>query len=182
MKRKAAIIVLLMSIAALAEFSMGRRPWGIGGRPGVWSGDPNSDRNSQLLFDPYTLTHVTHGVLFYGVLSPIFKGAWAGKRLIAAVALESGWEVLENTDMVIERYRAETISLNYYGDSIVNSISDIFACIFGFALASRIPRRASIIGVIALEGILLFWIRDSLALNIIMLLYPSEAIRMWQMG
>lgn len=182
MKSKAALIVLLMALAAIAEFSMGRKPWGVGGSPGLWSGNIWSEHNSQLLLDPYTLTHITHGVLFYAILTLAFKGSPPGVRLIAAVALESGWEVLENTDTVIERYREETISLNYYGDSIVNSIADILACMFGFALASKLPKRAIIIGTIAAEVILALWIRDNLTLNIVMLLHPSRAIRMWQMG
>lgn len=182
MKSKAAMIVALMALSALAQFSMGRRPWGVGGKPGIWSGDIWSEHNSQFLLDPYTLTHITHGVFFYGILKLAFKNASTDARLIAAVALESGWEVLENTETVIERYRAETISLNYYGDSIVNSMVDIVACMFGFMLASRLPKRATIAGTVAFELILAFWIRDNLTLNIIMLLYPNSAIRMWQMG
>src|SRR5262245_38210963 len=151
MKSKAVMIVALMALSAVAQFSMGRRPWGTGGKPGVWSGEVLSEHNSQFLLDPYTLTHITHGVFLYGILTLVFKRWPADARLVAAVALESAWEVVENTDAVIERYRAETISLNYYGDSIVNSMVDIAACIFGFVLASRLPKRATIIGTVALE-------------------------------
>ena len=172
----------LMILAAASEFSMGRKPWGVGGTPGLWSGDIWSEHNSQYLADPYSFTHVTHGVVFYGLLSLASKTLPASTRLILAVGAESAWEVLENTDMVINRYRAETISLNYYGDSIVNSMADILACILGFVLASRFPRRVTVIGTIVLEIVLVLWIRDNLSLNILMLLRPSHAVRMWQLG
>jgi hypothetical protein len=175
-------ISLLMLAAAVAEFSMDRKLWGTSGVPGVWSGDIWSSHNSQFLFDPYTFTHVTHGVLFYGFLAIAAGRAPVLLRLLVAVGLESAWEVFENTNMVIERYRAETISLNYYGDSIVNSMGDILACMIGFLLASRLPKRVTVFGAIALEILLLAWTRDNLALNIIMLIHPSRAIRAWQTG
>jgi len=171
-----------MMLAAAAEFSMGRRFWGISGTPGFWSGDIWSSHNSQYLADPYTFTHITHGILFYAILSVLGPTLPTRTRLLAAVGLESAWEVLENTDMVIGRYRAETISLNYYGDSIVNSMGDITACMIGFILASRLPKRVTILTTVALEVGLLFWTRDNLSLNILMLLRPSHAIRMWQLG
>src|SRR5262247_3562201 len=135
-----------MLCAALAEFAMGRHLWGTSGTPGFWSGDINSSHNSQFLLDPYTLTHITHGILFCILLGVAFKRRSETTRLTIAVALETAWEILENTDLVIQRYRTETISLNYYGDSIVNSMGDILACLIGFTLASRIPRRVSILG------------------------------------
>src|SRR6185295_100531 len=137
---------------------------------------------SQYVLDPYTLTHTSHGVLFYGILSAAAKNLPLGARLVLAVALESGWEVLENTDMVIERYRATTISLNYYGDSIVNSMADIGACVLGFVVASRLPKRVTVLGFIAAEIILALWIRDNLTLNILMLIRPSRVIQAWQLG
>ena len=165
------VIIVVILLGAAAEFAMGRRLWGVGGTPGFWSGDIWSEHNSQFLFDPYVFTHVTHGVLFY---------ALAGNRLLVAVGLETAWEVLENSPLVIERYRAETISLNYYGDSVANSVSDILACISGFLLARQLPKRVTIFGTIALEILLLIWIRDNLTLNIIMLIRPLDAIRTWQ--
>ena len=124
---------------------------------------------------------VPHGVLFYAILSVAGKSVPVGARLVAAVALESGWEILENTNTIIERYRAQTVSLNYYGDSIINSMADIVACMFGFIMASRLPKRVTIIGVVVFEIVLALWIRDNLALNIIMLLNPSRTIRLWQL-
>ena len=176
------LVPLLMLSAAIAEFAMGRKVWGVSGTPGLWSGDIWSSHNSQFPFDPYTFTHITHGVLLYGLLSIVCNGLPVSTRLLIAVGLESTWEVLENTSMVIERYRAETISLNYYGDSIVNSMGDILACLLGFTLACRMPKRVSILGTVALELLLVLWTRDNLALNIVMLIHPSRAIRMWQLG
>ncbi len=175
-----AVTLLLLTLAALAEFAMGRRTWGIGGIPGVWSGDINSEHNSQFLFDPYTFTHVIHGVILYALVTLTFRQLPPAAQLLIATGLECGWEIFENTSFVIERYRAETISLNYFGDSIVNSLGDIIACIVGVLLASRLPARVTIAGVVAIELILLIWTRDNLTLNIIMLIHPSQAIRAWQ--
>jgi hypothetical protein len=182
MWRTTASIIIFMLLAAAAEFAMGRQLWGTSGEPGLWSGDTLSSHNSQFVADPYTLTHVSHGVALYGIVTLVLRRLPVSKRLMIVVALESGWEALENTDMVIERYRAETISLNYYGDSVVNSMADILTCVIGFALASRLPKRVTIAGTIALEILLLFWVRDNLTLNILMLLRPSAAIRRWQSG
>jgi len=175
-------VCLLMFAAAILEFWMGRKLWGSSGVPGLWSGDIWSSHNSQFLFDPYTFTHITHGVLLYALLSLACKRLPVHTRLLLAAGLESAWEVLENTNMVIERYRTETISLNYYGDSVVNSMGDILACLLGFTLASRLPRRVSIVGTVALEILLVLWTRDNLALNLVMLVHPSRAIRLWQLG
>jgi hypothetical protein len=168
--------------AAVAEFRMGRQLWGRDGTAGLWSGDIWSTHNSQFLADPYSLTHITHGVLIYGLLWLVLKKVRIPTRLFVAVGLESIWEVLENTNTVIERYRTVTISLNYYGDSIVNSMGDIVACILGFLLASRLPNRVTIAGTIALEILLLIWTRDNLTLNVIAFIHPSRALTLWQMG
>jgi Protein of unknown function (DUF2585) len=178
----AATGVAIILTAALTEFAMGRKLWGIGGQPGIWSGNVNSAHNSQYLTDPYTFSHLTHGVLLYALLRLIAPGLPPGIRLLAAIAGESLWEVIENTSLVIERYRAATISLHYYGDSVMNSMCDILACVTGYALAARLPARVTVIGVIAMEAGLAWWIRDSLFLNILMLVHPVGAIRTWQMG
>jgi uncharacterized protein DUF2585 len=175
-------VSVLMFAAAIVEFWMGRKLWGTSGVAGLWSGDIWSSHNSQFLFDPYTFTHITHGVLLYALLSVAAKRLPVSTRLLLAVGLESAWEVLENTNLVIERYRTETISLNYYGDSVVNSMGDILACLLGFTLAYRIPKRASILGTVALEILLVLWTRDNLTLNVVMLIHPSRAIRLWQLG
>jgi hypothetical protein len=147
-----------------------------------WVGDASGPENSQHLADPYSFTHVTHGVLLYGVLHLVAPGAAVATRAVLAVALESGWEVLENSGPIIDRYRAATIALGYYGDSVVNSIGDILACLAGFMLASRLPVWATVFATIGLEAALLLWIRDSLLLNLVMLVYPLEAVKRWQLG
>jgi hypothetical protein len=171
-----------IALAAIAELAMGRKIWGIGGEPGVWSGDVNSSHNSQFLTDPYTFSHITHGMLFYGLFWLLARRLPVRMCALMTVALEAAWEVVENTDMVIQRYREATISLHYYGDSVMNSMCDILACMVGFGLAYLLPPRVSIIFVIALELFLALWIRDGLFLNIIMLIHPIGAIRTWQAG
>jgi hypothetical protein len=168
--------------AALAEFAMGRRLWGVGGVAGLWSADIWSERNSQFFFDPYTFTHVTHGILLCAIVSWVAPKLPLSMRLMIAVGLEGIWEVFENTDFTINRYRAETVSLNYYGDSVMNSMGDILACIAGFSIASRLPGRATIALIVALEIILVVWTRDNLTLNIVMLIHPSSLIRAWQLA
>ena len=128
------------------------------------------------------LTHLIHGAAFYGLTRLAFGPASVGVRALVAIGLESCWEAYENTDTVVNRYRAATISLGYYGDSLINSLADIVACGLGFLLAWRLPRAATFGWVIAVEIMLAFWIRDNLTLNIIMLVHPFAVIRRWQMG
>jgi hypothetical protein len=171
-----------IALAASAELAMGRKIWGISGEPGVWSGDVNSSHNSQFMTDPYSFSHITHGMLFYGLFWLIARRLPVRTRALMTVIVEAGWEIFENTDFIIQRYRAATISLHYYGDSVMNSMCDILACMAGFALAYLLPPRVSIVFVIALEVFLALWIRDGLLLNIIMLIHPIGAIRTWQTG
>ncbi len=174
--------VAIIVVAALAEFSLGRLAFCKCNVISLWSGDINSNQNSQEFADPYTFTHITHGVLLYG-LAHLVGGGWSlGARAVFAIAIESGWEVFENTDFVINQYRAATISLDYYGDSVFNSVADILAVVVGFWFASRFPVHISFAFIILLEIMLVFWIRDSLLLNIIMLIYPIQAIKTWQLG
>jgi hypothetical protein len=162
---------------------MGRPWWCRAGDAVPWSGDIWSRHNSQHLVDPYTITHVLHGVALYGVLWALlrrFTGPQA--RAALALAVETAWEIVENTDAMIEHYRATTISLDYYGDSVVNSMSDIGAMMLGFWLARRIPTWASVVLIVVMEVAVAAIIRDNLALNILMLIYPLEAVKRWQMG
>jgi uncharacterized protein DUF2585 len=175
-------VMIIALTAAVTEFLMDRRLWGTSGTPGFWSGDIWSPHNSQFVLDPYTFTHISHGVLLYAIVTLAFRSWPLRMRLLLAVGLEGAWEILENTDFIINRYRAETVSLNYYGDSIVNSMGDILACIFGFFLAARLPKRVMIGVTVALELLLLVWTRDNLTLNIVMLIRPSSVIRAWQIG
>jgi hypothetical protein len=176
-----ALIVAIVIVAALTEIGLGRPIVSKSGRVLLWVGDPNSAETSQQLTDWYTFTHVVHGFLFYAALRLIVRRrpvmAPAG---VAAVFVEAAWEVSENTPYVIERYRAATIALGYYGDTVLNSMSDILACALGFLLARFLPVRASVALVLGFELGLLYFIRDNLTLNILMLLHPFESIKQWQ--
>lgn len=177
-----AIGAAIFALAASAEFAMGRRLWGINNVAGVWSGDIWSSHNSQFLADPYSFSHLTHGMLMFGVCWLIASSWPVHMRALMTLIAEASWEVIENTDLMIRRYRAATISLNYYGDSVANSMSDIVFCMLGFSIAYLLPTRVTIALVILLEVGLALWIRDSLLLNIVMLIHPIPAIRGWQSG
>lgn len=152
----------------------------------LWHGSANSSETSQHLSDPYTFSHVIHGVLFYALIRLAGHrrraGFTFGQGLLIATALESAWEIFENSPAIIGRYRAATIALGYQGDSVLNSVSDILAMMTGFATAAGLPPVASIGIVLLIEGGLAYLIRDNLSLNIIMLMHPFEAIRAWQQG
>lgn len=148
----------------------------------LWAGDIWSSDNSQHLFDPYSFTHVLHGVVFYALLAWSLPRLTANWRLAIALAIEAGWEVVENAEFIIQRYRETTLALGYNGDTIINSLTDILLCAVGFWLAQQLGFRRSAILFVATELVLIFWIRDSLLLNVLMLIYPIEAIKAWQMG
>jgi hypothetical protein len=153
-----------------------------GGYIKIWHGIVLSDGNSQHLSDWYSLSHIIHGVLFYALLAYFFPRMSVGMRLLLAIGIEMGWELFENTDMIIDRYREQALAQGYSGDSVVNSIGDIVSVIIGFLLAWKLPWWASIVFVILLELVALYFIRDALALNIIQLIHPVDAIGAWQAG
>ncbi|MGE3147577.1 MAG: DUF2585 family protein [Pseudorhodoplanes sp.] len=175
-----ALILAILLAQAIALHALGHPAICTCGVVKLWHGIPNSSENSQHIADWYTLSHVIHGFLFYLVAWLLFPRSSVLLRLMLAVAVEAGWEIIENTDFVINRYRTGTIALNYYGDSIINSLFDTFAMMLGFVLAWRLPVAAIVGATIMLEAIPGFWIRDNLILNTIMLLHPFPAIRDWQ--
>lgn len=172
----------LMAVAAVLLFTQGRVAWCKCGSLAPWSGDIWSLHNSQHLVDPYSFTHVLHGVAFFALLWPLRRWAPDGVRAVVAVAVESAWECLENSAAVIEKYREATISLDYYGDSVANSMADVVACAVGFTIASRVSWKVALGFFLATEVVLALWIRDSLLLNVLMLTFPIDAVKQWQMG
>ncbi len=148
----------------------------------LWVGDVWSSDNSQHWFDPYAFSHLLHGVIFFWVMAWLLPKVPLMWRLCIAIAIESLWEVVENSALIINRYRESTAALGYNGDTVVNSVGDILICGVGFIIAFYLGFKRSLLLFVVVEVVLLFWIRDNLTLNVIMLIYPIEAIKNWQVG
>lgn len=174
----AVVVVLLMIVLMRAQ---GRLLTCACGYFEIWTSDTCSATNSQQLFDPYSFTHVLHGILFFWLIALVFRRMAPGWQLWLALLLESAWEVFENTRFVIERYRTATAALGYTGDTVVNSIGDLACALLGFWIARRVGMRGSIILFLLVELILILWIHDSLLLQLLMLIRPIEAVKSWQM-
>lgn len=178
----AGLTAAIIGIAGLVEYLMGRVLICTCGYVKLWHGVVHSSENSQHLTDWYTYSHVIHGFAFYWVAGKLFPRMSLSARMTLAVLAEAAWEVFENTSFIINRYRSVTISLDYYGDSVINSMADIAFAALGFWVAAKLPVWATIALTIAMEAGVAYFIRDNLTLNVIMLMLPLEAIRRWQAG
>lgn len=181
-RRTLLIAPALVAAAVAAEFAMGRLPLGPDHHFAWWAGNIWSSAQSQRVADPYSFSHVVHGVLFYALLWLCARRWPIDTRLLAAVALEAAWEVLENSPIIINRYRAVTIALGYEGDSVLNSMSDVVMMAIGFIVAWRARPWVSVTMVAVFEVGMVLLVRDNLTLNIVMLLWPIAAIKDWQMA
>ncbi len=175
-------VAIVLAATAVQLHNQGRLWWCSCGRSFLWTSNAWGSLTSQTFLDPYSFTHLLHGVVFCGLLTLLVRRLPSGWRLCLALAMEAAWEVIENTNTVIQHYRAATASLGYQGDTVMNSLGDIMCCGVGFILARRLGWRRSIILFVATEALLLIWIRDSLLLEVLMLVSHINAIKTWQMG
>jgi Protein of unknown function (DUF2585) len=179
-KRYWAGVAVVLALALAILFGMDRPPICTCGQIKLWEGVVASQGNSQHLSDWYSFSHMIHGFLFFGLGWLLLRTRPIGLRLIVAITLEMAWEIAENSPAVIERYRAATAAVGYSGDSMLNSLSDGGMMIAGFLIASRLPWKVTAALAVSFELFTLFMIRDNLTLNVLMLVYPVDAIRLWQ--
>ena len=175
-------IAAVLGATVLELRRQGRLWWCASGDWSPWAGNIGNQHTSQHLFDPYTFTHLLHGFIICGLLALFLPRLVVRWRLVLAVLIEAAWEVFENTNYVINRYREATAAIGYQGDSVFNSLGDMLACAVGFVLALKLGLRRTVAAFVFTELVLLFWIRDSLLLNILLLIRPVDAIKSWQMG
>lgn len=182
LKHYIGISILLLVVFAITLFAMGHVLICECGYVKLWHGVTHSSQNSQHISDWYTFSHIIHGFAFYGLLWLFGRRLPIGLRLALAIFAEASWEIFENSDFIINRYREATISLDYYGDSILNSVADVIWMVVGFVAARRLPMWSILALTALMEVFVGYWIRDNLLLNIVMLLYPFEAVLRWQAG
>ncbi len=178
-----AAAVFVTALMSLLLWSMGRIWWCKLGDWAIYINEAwGSSHTSQHLLDPYVFTHILHGVAFFWITGLVFSKLTNEWRFLIATIAEADWEILENSNFIIEKYRANTASFDYFGDSIVNSIADVAACALGFWIAVKLGVWKSLVFFVLVELFLILWIRDSLLINILMLIYPLDSIKQWQMG
>lgn len=181
-RRFASSAAALVVLQALTLVLFGQ-PWiAADGTVKLWEGIVQSAGNSQHLADWYTFSHIIHGLLFYALLWRVFPRSSVAARLLVAMGIEIGWEILENTPIVIEAYRQQALAQGYTGDSIINSLSDTLAMAIGFFAAWRLPVAASIALAIFFELWVGYSIRDNLTLNVLNFAHQFEFIERWQAG
>jgi len=173
-------MIVIFAVVAVIELYSGRSSFGPDGKFGWWDGDVWSSENSQRVADAYSFSHIIHGILFYAFLWLVARRLPLKYRFLAALIIEAGWELLENSPLIIDRYRAVTIALGYVGDSVLNSVADVAMAAVGFLIARFSKIWVSIALIIAMELGCLFWVRDNLTLNVLMLVSPVESVRVWQ--
>ena len=176
------VVVGIILLSAAYLLWIGREPWCKCGYVKLWHGQVVSSENSQHISDWYTPSHIIHGFLFFGALWLVARRLSFGWRLAIATLVECAWEILENSNAIIERYRDVTISLDYYGDSVLNTVADVLAMVLGFWLASKLPVWVTVALILLFEAVTIWLIRDGLALNVLMLLYPLDWVAEWQAG
>lgn len=177
--------IIVCAVTGLIELYTGRSLFGPDGRFGWWDGNIWGSENSQRVADAYSFSHIIHGMVFYGFLWLIavklnFPRFVMKYRFLGALLLEAGWELLENSPIIINRYREATIAQGYVGDSVLNSVSDIGMVVVGFIIARYAKVWMTVLLIIAFEVGCLFWVRDNLTLNVLMLAHPVESIKVWQ--
>ncbi len=185
MKERTKITLIALGIAlalGLTQWAMGRSFLGPDGKFAFWEGSIWSAGCSQRLADPYSFSHIAHGIIFFAFLWLVARRLSVRHRFLIALLMEAGWELLENSPLIINRYREATMALGYAGDSIVNSLSDLSMMSLGFLLAWRANPWVTALVLVAMEVGCAIWVRDNLTLNVIMLIYPIDAIKVWQMG
>lgn len=171
---------VVFALVAVVELSSGRSPLGPDGKFGWWDGNIWGSENSQRVADAYSFSHIIHGIVFYAFLWLVARKVPMKYRFLIALLLEAGWELLENSPLIINRYREATIAQGYVGDSVLNSVCDVGMVVIGFAIARYLKIWHSIAIIIIFELGCLFWIRDNLTLNVVMLVKPVESIKLWQ--
>jgi hypothetical protein len=177
----AVVIALMLGVTALVEHLEGRL-WKCACSGLLWTSDAWGSQTSQLFLDPYSFTHILHGVMFAGLLALLIRQMALRWRLVTAIAMECAWEMIENSNAVIQHYRQATAALGYNGDTVLNSLGDIICCGIGFLIAVKLGWRWSIVLFVAVEVVLTLWIRDSLLLEILMLVHPIDSVKNWQMA